>query len=355
MNIAVRFGAEQVDLGVDPADERLVGFWPGHQGAEGGSSTRDFGDQMTRALAVPVDFPPLALAVVPGDRVAVALDLPADLASGAVTELARIFHEGEVADLTVVSTRTAPADLPPGVSWEVHDPDNRERIAYLATTQDGQRIYLNRALTDADFVLPVGTFGFERTLGYGGPWSAVYPGLSDRETLTRFRGLAAVEPGSPGADVPPGLAESSEVGWLIGCQLQVGVLPGAGGMVLAGLESVVRQQGIAAVERAWTFGVPERADVVVLGVGDPGPFATMDDLGAALEGATRLVRQGGQDRRAGPPRRPGRSRCPPPCRGRKPQGRVPPSPRPRGRPRLSRRAAACRQSGLGRRLPVQPA
>ena len=294
MNIAVRFGADEVDLGVDPADERLVGFWPGHRGDESGADAPGFRDQLTRALAVPVDFPPLALAVVPGDRVAVALDLPADLAPVAVAELARIFHEAEVADITVVANQPAPAELPLGITWEVHDPDNRERIAYLATTEDGQRVYLNRALTDADFVLPVGTLGFDRSLGHSGPWSALYPGLSDRATLTRFRGLTAVEPGGTSADLPPGLAESSEVGWLIGCQLQVGVLPGAGGLVLAGLESVVRDQGIAAVDRAWTFTVPERADVVIVGVGDLGPFATLDDLGTALESATQLVRHGGK-------------------------------------------------------------
>ena len=294
MNIAVRFGAEQVDLGVDPADERLVGFWPGQGGDMGDARAPEFRDQLARALAVPLDFPPLALAVVPGDRVAVALDLPADQASVAVAELARIFNAAEVAEFTVVANQPAPAELPPGVTWEAHDPDNRERIAYLATTEEGQRVYLNRALVDADFVLPIGTLGFDRALGHSGPWSALYPGLSDRETLTRFQGLTAVDPGASGDDSSPGLAESSEVGWLIGCQLQVGVLPGAGGLVLAGLESVVREQGVAAVDRALTFEVSERADVVIVGVGDPGPFATMDDLGAAFESATKLVRHGGK-------------------------------------------------------------
>ena len=33
---------------------------------------------------------------------------------------------------------------------EVHDPSDRKRLAYLATTKQGHRIYLNRTAVDAD-------------------------------------------------------------------------------------------------------------------------------------------------------------------------------------------------------------
>lgn len=286
MAIVVNFGDEHLDLNIEPADDRLIGSWAGPGGGPPDPAA------FAAALAAPVDFPPLALAVVPGDRVAIALDLDPTTAGAAVAALARIFAEAEVEEVAVVAPFPAPAGLPPGVTWEVHDPDDRSRIAYLATTKDGQRVYLNRTLTDADFVLPVGELGFDRALGYRGPWSALYPGLSDRETLARFRALAAA-PVDPAAD-RPALAEASEVGWLIGCQLQVGVLPGAPGAVIAGLESAVRERGTAAVDRDWTFEVAERADVVIVGVGGPGRFGTIDDLGAALEAATTMVRRGGK-------------------------------------------------------------
>ncbi len=293
--IAVEFGGEPLDLNLDPGDDRLLGFWPGAT-HEPEADPADFARRFAAAIAEPSEFPPLSLALVPGDRVAVALDLPAAAATAAVAELARVCGEVGVEEFTVVAAAPAPADLPPGVTWEVHDPDDRAKIAYLATTQDGQRVYLNRAITDADLVLPIGMLGFDRTLGYSGPWSAVYPGLSDRETQARFRGLAGDLPASPD-EAPPALAEASEVGWLIGCQLQVGVLPvgpGRPGPVLAGLESLVRERGIAALDRDWTFEVAERADVVVAGVGGPGRFASVADLGAGLAAATRLVRRGGK-------------------------------------------------------------
>jgi len=298
MKIAVHFGDEYLDLAIDSDDDRLLGFWsgPAHRKAEPGGKTL-FGQRFAEAIAAPRQFPPLSLAVVPGDKVAVAMDLRADDALAASVELARVFTEVGVEDFTVVSASGAPEGLPDGVTWERHDPDDKTRLSYLATTEGGRRVYLNRAITDADFVLPIGTLGHDRTLGYRGPWSAVYPTLSDRETQTRYRNLAATDPSKGSDESPSGLEESSEVGWLIGCQLQVGVLPGSSGSpgeVIAGLESTVREQGTAAVDRVWTFEVPERADVVIAGVGAPGHFASIDDLGEALASASNLVRRGGK-------------------------------------------------------------
>ena len=296
MAIAVRSGGVDLDLGVAPGDDRLVGFWAG-PAADGPADGSSPANRFAAAFEHPRGFPPLSMAVVPGDRVAVALDLDGPAAAAAVAELARVLADVGVEEITVVSTMAPPGALPPGVSWEIHDPDDKVKIAYLATTEEGRRVYLNRALTDADFVLPVGTLGYDRALGYRGPWSALYPGLSDRETLTRFRAQADDAPVDREAP-RPGLLEASEVGWLIGCQLQVGVLPGATAdapaEVIAGLESTVRDEGTAAVDRAWTFEVAERADVVVVGVGGPGESPSVDELGAALANATRLVRRGGK-------------------------------------------------------------
>ena len=289
MNIVVRYGVEQLDLSIDREDERVIGAWAGPSHAAG----FDFAS-FAAALAEPREFPPLSMAVVPGDRVAVALDVPSAAALPIVEELARLFVAADVAEFTVVSNASPPADLPAGVTWKVHDPDNRSEIAYLATTSSGQRIYLNKALTDADFVLPIGSLGPDRTLGYRGPWSTLYPGLSERETISRFRGMGAPDLSTLPESLPPALAESSEVGWLIGCQLQVGIAGGDNGPMVAGLESLVRTEGIRLVDCEWTFRASDRADVVVVGVGDPGPYATIDDLAVALESATRLVRRGGK-------------------------------------------------------------
>jgi len=289
MRIAVEFQDDRLDFEV--ADDRVVG----RRDAPDRAGRPDVRAMALGAIEAPRDFPALSRAVVPGDRVVIPIDpdLP-DLAEvlGAV---AGILRAAEVDSITAISTGSAPSALPEGVEWKVHDPDDRAELAYLATTTEERRIYLNRLLTDADLVVPIGTLGYDPSLGYRGPWSVLYPGLGDREALVWVRGLASDDP--PDRDRPRApLRESSEVGWLLGCQFQVGVVPGGSGAgsIVAGLESVVRSAGAEAVDAVWSIRVGERADVVVAGIGEPGRPTSLDDLAGGLATAARLVRRGGK-------------------------------------------------------------
>jgi hypothetical protein len=222
----------------------------------------------------------------------VAADLPDPLA--VLEPIARTLREAEVGSIDLISSM--PLNLPlPDATWHVHDPDDRAGIAYLATTEEGRRVYLGRLLTDADLVIPVGTLGYDPALGYRGPWSVVFPGSSDRETIARYQNLTSDEPAA--RDRPTlALRESAEVSWLLGCQLQVGVVPGVDGVlrVFAGVESVLRGKALEALDAAWTFTVEERAELVVAGVGAPGRPTSLETLAAGIATATRLVRRGGK-------------------------------------------------------------
>ena len=289
MKIAVDYQDQTLELEV--AEDRLVGRWSGPQS----EATADLRGLALAQFASPVDFPPLSRAVVPGDRVVIPLNPATPALLAVLGALAETLHTAEVASITVVSTAPEPPGIPEGVAWLVHDPDDKPQIAYLASTQEEQRIYLNRQITDADLVLPLGEIGYDGTLGYRGPWSALYPALSERATLNRFRGLHAggvADPENPTAS----FAESTEVSKLLGCQFHVGVLAGHGGVarVIAGLESAVRPEAIRAVDDAWTFRVEDRADVVIVGIGEAGRPATIEDLAAGLATASRLVRRGGK-------------------------------------------------------------
>ena len=59
-------------------------------------------------------------------------------------------------------------------------------MAYLAATDDGEPIMLNRLLTDADVVLPIGCLHSEPPTGYFGIHTPVFPTFSDHETLLAF-------------------------------------------------------------------------------------------------------------------------------------------------------------------------
>ncbi len=289
MKTAVTFHNEQLEF--DVPEDRLVGQWTGPEVP----TDIDVPEMTRRAIESPSDFPSLIRSVVPGDRVVLPLDPTTPDLTAILDVVAETLRTAEVESITVVSTAPEPSTLPEGVSWRVHHPDDRTQLAYLSSTNQGQRVYLNRYLTDADIVIPIGTLGYDGTFGYRGPWSVIYPGLSDQETLTRYRGQLAEEKAD--RDHPnASLQESAEVGWLLGCQFQVGVLPGRQGVaqVLAGLESSVRAEGMAAVDGAWTFTAEERADVVIAGIGAPGRPTSIEDLAQGLATAGRLVRQGGK-------------------------------------------------------------
>ena len=250
------------------------------------------------AIGAPIEFPPLAQAIVPGAQVAIAADPATPGLAEILDALVAVLREVGAGSITVVATRPGPPLGPTeGVEWLVHDPDDRNLLAYLASTKDGNRVYLPRVLTDADLVIPIGTIEDDPALGHRGPWSTLFPELSDRATLDRFRSLSA-KPAAPGeaADSTPGFREAAEVTWLLGSQFQVGVIPGADGpmQILAGLDAAVRDQGPAASDHAWARHFPDQADLVIAGVGAPGRPSTLADLARGLTGAVKAVRRGGK-------------------------------------------------------------
>src|SRR5262249_33172910 len=154
-----------------------------------------------------------------------------------------------------------------------------------------------RHLTDADLVLPVGRVGFDPILGYSGPWSLIFPGLSDLATMqthrSRFRAADdADEKKRNRADRD----ETFEVSWLLGSQFHVGVVAAARGLieVVAGREASVFERGVALLDEQWTFRPDSRAEIVVAGVGQPGSLTSLESLAEGLATATRLVQHGGK-------------------------------------------------------------
>ena len=293
MRVPLEFGGERVELEIP--DGRLVASWRGPDGVAPADLPRRIDD----ALESPADFPPLRRAVVPGDRVAVALGAdvpePGPVLEGILRVLGPAGVEPESVTVVVEPGEggTADVEVPAGLTVVRHDPEDRSGIAYLASTSEGRRVYLSRRLTDADFVLPVGRLAYDPVLGYGGPWGAVFPGLSDAATRAAFRSAA---PGR--ARRPPLLDESAEVSWLLGSQFQVGVVPGVKGVagVVAGLGTAVLDRGAKAVDDAWGFRAESRAELVVVGVGlgRAGETPGFGELSRGLATAIRLVQRGGK-------------------------------------------------------------
>lgn len=255
------------------------------------------------ALAAPRGLDaPVRAALTPDDRVAVVLDerLPhvAELLAGVIEHLA----DGGVtqAQITVV---TPPGESGNGqwveelpdefadVTLEAHDPVDRKKIAYVATTKAGRRVYLNRTVAEADAVVVLSGRGYDPVLGYSGGEAALFPALSDAETRAAPVEFATSAP-APGATNP----EATEIAWLVGIPFFVQVIAAAGDAiaeVVVGLPKTVAD-GPRRQDAHWRFAVDSPADLVIAAVaGDPARV-TFPELAKAVAAAARVVSPDGR-------------------------------------------------------------
>lgn len=295
MQVVVDFQDEQVEF--DVPDDRIVDRFRGPAGIP----TPARGVMVAEALNQPLDFPPIASMFVPGDRVAVAFDARCAGDEEICSTLIPILRAavGPSGEIVVVSTtdlrQTLPSGIIEGNLFITHDPSDREQLAYLATTQDGRRVYLNRHLTDADVVIGVGAIGYDSTLGIRGPWSVIFPELSDDETRAAFASASGTR-ASENSKLDALLAVSLEASWLLGSQFFLGVLPGRSGIsgVVAGLGTAVSERAKASLSKDWAFRAASRAEMVVAGVGLPGVPTRLEDLVEGISNAAKLVHHGGK-------------------------------------------------------------
>ena len=260
--------------------------------------------ELTRsALENPFGFEALRRALTPDDRVTVVLDseLP-DVAVMLGEVLKHLGSAGIPPEAVTILT-------PPGSrqSWvdelsdefaevqtEVHDPANQQKLAYLATTQTGRRLYLSRTLVDGDFTVVISGRRYHPLTGYAGAEASIFPALADEEARTALAGEFSTQ--TPGLKPLPVRAEAEETLWLLGTPFLVQAIEGEGDTiqeVVAGLPNS-SAEGIRRQDANWKAEVSELADTAIAAIsGDPGSV-TFLDLAKALANAARVVRKGGR-------------------------------------------------------------
>jgi nickel-dependent lactate racemase len=258
---------------------------------------------MAEALEHPLDYPALRLALTPDDHVAIAVDEGIAHLGQLLTPL--LAHIGRAHVHPEAITLVCPPgsanqpwldDLPDeyqDVHIEIHQPADRNKIAYLATTKQGRRVYLNRTCVDADQLVVLSRRRYDPCLGCAGAETAVYPALSDPEALAAFR--VDLHARAPGEKPWPVQAEAREIVWLSGAPFFVQIIEGSkNGIahILTGpLES--SDAGRHMLDGRWRIECSEPADVVIATVtGDPA-WLTIDDLARAFLAASRVVKPGG--------------------------------------------------------------
>jgi hypothetical protein len=283
MEIAIRYGESEIAVRVSP--DRLVEV----RRQTEPHAVADQAGLVASALETPADFPPLRQALTPDDHVAIVADahLP-DLEELLVPIVEHICAAGVIPGRITVVVSSVPEGFPAqlaGVAVEQHDPNNRNRLAYVATTAGGRRVYLNRTVVEADQVVVLTEVRHDPRGGLTDGPAALFPELSDAATRAELR----QERSARTAD------EAKEVCWLLGMQFCLSVIAGAyGGIhcVISGpMESMVLAR--KTIKSHWVAEMDRPADLVIASLNGPALAQTMSDFTAALTHASGVADSGG--------------------------------------------------------------
>lgn len=249
------------------------------------------------ALQSPLDFPSVEQAIVPGDRVVLAVDPSVPRMAEVVEQILSYFQRSGFSSkqFTVVVAGHMQADaaalaklVPDDVEIELHDADDQTKVAYVAANKQGEPIYMNRSLVDADVVIPVMCARGRTAIDYEGAYG-VFPLLTDRRTRGQFYSLRQLANPTEHERLT---AWADEAAWWVGLLVAVQVVPAPDGgiaRVLAGspqpLEAAVQE----AMKQVWHSSVDRTYDAVIALI-DGGPAQqTWDSVARVLASATPLV------------------------------------------------------------------
>jgi nickel-dependent lactate racemase len=246
---------------------------------------------------------PVYRALTPEDSVCIVVDEQLPHLPELIAELVRHLQRGGI-DPSAITLLVAPPsgsqpwadELPDDlgdVKIEVHHPEDSKKLAYLATTEAGRRVYLNRTLVDAAFVAVLAGRRYDRRFGYCGAEVAIFPTLSDQPTREALLESALTKDGPKPAERR---AEAAEVAWLMGLPILIQAIEGPGDTIaemVVGLPPSARD-GIARQNARWCVTSPGGADLVIATISGSANRIRFADLAAALRNAAKLVAADGR-------------------------------------------------------------
>jgi nickel-dependent lactate racemase len=270
----------------------------GEDGA-GRMAVRDVEAAVGNALSGPLDFPPFAQAIVPGDHLAIAVDeavpavvhvvrgairaaLEAGVEESAISVLSNSsdLHESLSAEL-----KGAPAD---SIRLVLHDRNDESQLCPVGQMQAGDWLRINRAIFEADVVLPIGCAHVSITPG-GSAFDSLFPRFSDAAAIAGFRKPAR-------RSSVNARSQADEAGWLLGVPLAMQVVPAGDGQicdVVAGAPPAVRDHSRTLCRARWSYHVARRASLVIATVTGDSIEQRWENVARALAASDGVVTAGG--------------------------------------------------------------
>ncbi len=259
----------------------------------------EIADAVRAALRNPIGYPPLAEATVPGDRVVVPLSSDIPCCEQVVEGLLAALRESGIDDSHVTLMWPNESASLSGNAFgatvvEIHDPTDESNCAMIGVTQAGYPLRMNRKLSEADIVLPVGVAVAPSNADeYEGPFRAIFPQFCDQETIDRHsRNLSGRKKSQQMKD----RNKIYESGWLLGVGIEVAVVPGPQGTianVLAGAPDVVAREGVKRYRKIWQREVSSSADLAILILHGEAGEHSWRNIGQALAAAETVIKPGG--------------------------------------------------------------
>jgi nickel-dependent lactate racemase len=263
------------------------------------SPPRNETDMTLHALAEPLEFPPLAAATVPGDRVAIAVDENVPCVGAVVRGAVEAFQRAgiELEDIFIVTADATTArlckealpDEAPRPQVITHDPNDADNLCFIGQTRKHEPLLINRTIFDADVVLPIGC----ARLGSSSVYESLFPRFSNAETLQRHR--APMTHRSTASEKKEA-REIEQAGWLVGVPMVVQVVPGADDSVahvVAGEPHVVAERVEKLYRRQWLLNSPQQVSLVIAMISGGEQAQTWQNVGRALATAEPLLAEGG--------------------------------------------------------------
>ncbi len=250
------------------------------------------------ALENPFEFPPLRRALTPEDQVTIVVDETIPQLPRLLVPLLEHLLSARISPEAITLLCLPPStsqpwldDLPDeflDVRVEVHNPHERKKLSYLASTKNGRRIYLNRSAVDADQLIVFTRRAFDPIMGYTGGETDIFPALGDEATR---REMAKSLSPKLQEEQNPVREEAKEVTWLLGAPFFVQIVEGDDNEVahvLGGTQDSC-SEGLRLWKKRWAVQVPQRAEVVVASLGCLEEQRSFTEMAHALVCASRVV------------------------------------------------------------------
>ncbi|HID86583.1 MAG TPA: nickel-dependent lactate racemase [Anaerolineae bacterium] len=304
-DIQLPYGADTLEFRIPEANLAGVYF------PQPVATSTDPAAEIGRALAHPLDTPPLSEVVRPREKVVILVDdhTRATPAAQILPPLLDQLRAGGIQDedVTILITHgthrlSTEEEVRHKVGEDVygrfrivqHQCTDEQSQVYLGLTSRGTPVWVNRLVVEADRCIGIGHIGPSPYAGYSGGSKLIVPGVASLDTINANHSLVALGFRRPGCVEVPCRLDIEEAAALVKLDMVVDVVLSQDERIVrafAGTPGRVFQEGLALARQVYEVACPGEMDVAITS-GYPYDLDLYQAV-RAVEYADTVVRQGG--------------------------------------------------------------